>query len=164
MTEFEITEYVPGAIGRVIEMHGTYYAEHWNLKMYFEARCAEELAELMKRFNPACDGAWFAWADGKIIGSIFIDGHDAENEGGRLRWFFIEPEYQGYGLGNRLINEAMDFCKQAGFKRVYLTTFKGLNTARHLYEKVGFRLCQEVDATELTGSSELVEQIFEVHL
>jgi len=73
----------------------------------------------------------------------------------------IDPAYHGMGLGNRLLSEAMIFCAQKGFPRVYLTTFAGLNTARHLYEKWGFRLCREEDGTHLTGRADMVEQVFE---
>jgi len=99
--------------------------------------------------------------DGEIVGGIFIDGKDAEGEGARLRWCILDPAYQGRGSGNRLMEAAMTFCKEKGFRRVYLTTFKGLNTARHLYEKYGFRLCKEIDGTHLTGKSSMVEQVFE---
>jgi hypothetical protein len=62
------------------------------------------------------------------------------------------------------MQEAMSFCEQKRFKRVYLTTFAGLNAARHLYEKFGFRLCHEEDGSHLTGKSSLVEQVFELIL
>jgi GNAT superfamily N-acetyltransferase len=164
MDEIEITGYVPGAIGRITELQATYYAAHWELGLYFEAKAATELAAFVSRFNPATDGVWLARQDGAIVGSIFIDGSDAEGEGARLRWFIIAEGYQGRGLGNRLMQEAVSFCKQAGFRRVYLTTFAGLDTARHLYEKFGFRLCAEVDGSHLTGKSSLVEQVFELFL
>jgi GNAT superfamily N-acetyltransferase len=164
MDEIKITGYVPGAIGRVTELHGAYYHQHWDLGLYFEAKVATELAAFLSRFDPARDGAWIAQAGDQMVGSIFIDGIDAEGEGARLRWFIIEPGYQGRGIGNRLMDEAVSFCRRAGFKRVYLTTFAGLNTARHLYEKYGFRLCREEDGSQLTGKSSLVEQVFELLL
>ncbi|TFH40975.1 MAG: GNAT family N-acetyltransferase [Chrysiogenales bacterium] len=43
-------------------------------------------------------------------------------------------------LNKRLIRAAMDLYRQAHFKRIYLTTFAGLDAARHLYEREGFRL------------------------
>lgn len=159
-----ITGYVPGAIGRVVELHGTYYAANWGLGLYFEAKVAAELAELMSRFDPARDGAWFALDGETIVGAIFIDGQNAAGEGARLRWFILDPAYQGHGVGSRLIAEAMNFCRAAGFKRIYLTTFSGLKTARHLYEKHGFRLVHEVNGAELTGSAALVEQKLAVEL
>jgi GNAT superfamily N-acetyltransferase len=162
--DIELTGYVPGALGRITELHGTYYALHWGLGLYFEAKVATELAAFLSRFDPAHDGAWFARAKGEIIGGIFIDGSEAESAGARLRWFIIDLAYQSRGLGNRLMTEAVSFCRQRQFKRVYLTTFAGLNAARHLYEKFGFRLCHEEDGSHLTGKSSLVEQVFELIL
>ena len=125
------------------------------------AKVAIEMATFLSRFDAEQDGAWFAPIDGTIVGSIFIDGSQADSEGARLRWFIVDPAYQGLGLGNRLMDAAMTFCRRQRFHRVYLTTFEGLTTARHLYEKHGFILCGEEDGSHLTGKSSLTEQIFE---
>lgn len=161
MNTIEIRGYQPGALGRIVEMHGAYYAANWDLGLYFEVKVATEFAAFLARFDPDHDGAWFAYAGETLVGGIFIDGSDAEGEGARLRWFILDPAYQGQGIGSRLVATALSFCDEKGFRRVYLTTFAGLQTARHLYEKHGFRLCAEVDATELTGNSALVEQVLE---
>jgi GNAT superfamily N-acetyltransferase len=161
MDEIEIIGYTPGALGRIVEMHGTYYAAHWGLGLYFEAKVAAEMGEFLSRFDAAHDGAWFAQVEGVIVGGIVIDGGRADDEGARLRWFIIDPAYQGLGLGRRLMDAAMSFCREKGFRRVYLTTFEGLTAARHLYEKHGFELIGEEDGTDLTGSSSLTEQVFE---
>ncbi|MFW6055249.1 MAG: GNAT family N-acetyltransferase, partial [Thermodesulfobacteriota bacterium] len=60
-----------------------------------------------------------------------------------LRWFIVSDALQGQGLGNRLLDEAMAFCKDMGYRRVYLWTFEGLQAARHLYEKAGFELKEQ---------------------
>lgn len=156
--------YMPGAIGAVTQLHGAYYAEHWKLGLYFEAKVATELAAFLNRYNPAHDGLWLAHTDGTIIGAIVIDGIDADTQGARLRWFILAPGYQGRGIGSQLMNAAMHFCRESGFRRVYLTTFAGLASARHLYEKHGFRLYHEEDGSHLTGTSTLVEQQFEILL
>ena len=161
MSKIELRGYTPGALGRITELHGAYYHQHWGLDLYFEAKVATELAAFLNRFDPEGDGAWFACEGSQVVGGIFIDGHDPAGEGARLRWFILDPAYQGQGIGNRLMQAAMDFCKARQFKRVYLTTFAGLTSARHLYEKLGFRLCAEVDATDLTGDPSKVEQVFE---
>ena len=164
MNEIEVTGYEPGVIGRITELQATYYAKNWGMGLYFEAKAATEMSAFLSRFNPDSDGAWIAKVKGEIAGGVFIDGKDAEGEGARLRWFIIDPAYQGRGIGNQLMEKAVSFCKQAGFRRVYLTTFAGLNAARHLYEKFGFKLCGEADGSHLTGTSSLVEQIFELIL
>jgi GNAT superfamily N-acetyltransferase len=151
--------YLPGAIGRITELHGTYYAKNWDLGLFFEAKAATELAELLNRFDPRHDGMWLAMQNENIVGSIVIDGGNAETLGARLRWFILAPEIQGHGVGHKLMYAAMNFCEQAGFKRVYLTTFAGLHTARHLYEKWGFTLCEESEDTH--WGKALTEQTFE---
>ncbi|MCL4249422.1 MAG: GNAT family N-acetyltransferase [Anaerolineae bacterium] len=161
MDEITLTGYTPGALGRIIELQAVYYAQHWDLGLYFEAKAATEMAEFLSRFDAERDGAWFAYVDGQIVGGIFIDGARADDEGARLRWFIIDEAYQGLGLGKRLMDAAMAFCRRQQFRRVYLTTFKGLTAARHLYEKHGFRLCGEEDGTHLTGKASLIEQVFE---
>jgi GNAT superfamily N-acetyltransferase len=164
MDDIEITGYVPGAIGRITELHGTYYHQNWGLGLYFEAKVASDLASFMTRIDPARDGIWLAKSEEQIVGGIVIDGIHAEGEGAKLRYFIIDPAYQGRGIGNRLMDAAMSFCKQVGFKRVYLTTFSGLTSARHLYEKYGFRLTYEKDGAHLTGNPDLTEQGFEALL
>jgi GNAT superfamily N-acetyltransferase len=164
MDTYTISGYEPGAIGRITELHGTYYHKQWGLGLYFEAKVASELAVFLSRFDPTHDGIWIAKVGSTMVGAIVIDGLDAAGEGARLRWFILAEEYQGKGIGSRLMQEAMSFCQKAGFKRVYLTTFAGLDAARHLYEKFSFRVCREEDGSHLTGKSSLVEQVLEIIL
>ena len=162
MSESIVAGYVPGAIGRVAELHGTYYAPNWGLGLFFEAKAATELSAFLSRFDPARDGFWVALDADTIVGSITIDGADGATRGARLRWFIVAPEHQGRGLGRRLVDTAIGFCRQAGFRRVYLTTFAGLDAARHLYEQAGFRLVEE-QADDHWGKT-LTEQVFELRL
>lgn len=151
--------YIPGAIGRIVEMHGTYYAEHWNLGPFFEAKAAAEIALFMQDFDQEKDGLWLALQGREIVGAVVIVGREVEERGARLRWFILDSKVQGQGVGNRLMREAMSFCERQHFKRVYLTTFAGLDAARHLYEKWGFHLCEESE--DAHWGSVLIEQIFE---
>lgn len=151
--------YLPGAIGRITELHGTYYAAHWDLGLFFEAKVGGGLAEFMGRYDASHDGLWLALDGACIVGGIVIDGSRARTEGARLRWFIIDPAYQGRGIGRLLMNAAVAFCKEAGFKRVYLTTFAGLDSARHLYEQVGFMLIEEMTGDQ--WGKVLTEQKFE---
>lgn len=139
----EIRGYVPGVIGRITELHATYYSKHWGLDLNFEAEVATGLSEFLLRFDETHDGIWIAVLDGNIVGSIAIDGSKANDEGARLRWFIVSPKSQGCGIGQLLMHLAIDFCRKANLGRVYLCTFAGLTAARHLYEKFGFVLDEE---------------------
>jgi GNAT superfamily N-acetyltransferase len=154
--------YVPGAIGRITELHGTYYQQHADFGLYFESKVACELSEFLRRYDSARDSIWLALSHGRIEGSIVIDGIEADTEGAHLRWFIVSDSLCGNGVGSKLITIALDFCHIRKYKKIYLWTFEGLNAARHLYEKHGFRVTQQQRGNQ--WGSEVNEQRFESHL
>jgi GNAT superfamily N-acetyltransferase len=135
-----VSGYVPGCIGRVAEMHATYYSTHAGFGVFFEAKVARELAAFCERFDAHRDGMWFVIAAGRVEGSIVIDGSHAQRDGAHLRWFITSDALRGQGFGERLLTEALAFADARAYQRTYLWTFEGLLAARHLYEKHGFRL------------------------
>ncbi len=162
MLEIEISGYVPGAIGRITELHADYYSKFSGFGLYFESKVASEMAEFLNRFNEDIDGFWIAKMDGKIVGSIAVDGIKSDSEGAHLRWFIVDPNYQGRGIGTKLLQEAIVFCKRNNFRRTYLWTFEGLDAARHLYEKNGFFLLEEREGNQ--WGVIVNEQLFEILL
>ncbi len=159
--EFRIGGYTPGAIGRLAELHAVYYHLHWDFGLFFEAKVASELSAFLSRADEARDRFWTVRRDGRVEGAVAIDGIDAGGEGAHLRWFILSEEARGRGLGNRLMDAAMGFCDGSGYRRVYLWTFKGLDAARHLYEKHGFQLVEAREG-EMWGRR-VLEQRFERH-
>jgi len=161
MSNVEIVKgYIPGSIGRVAELHGTYYHDHWDFSVFFEAKVATEISGFLGRYNEKRDGFWTASLKGRVEGSITIDGVHAEKEGAHLRWFIISDILRGRGVGNQLIKEALNFCRNKGYKRVYLWTFEGLHAARYLYEKSGFELVEQHKGIQ--WGTEVSEQRFEI--
>jgi len=160
--QFTIQGYTPGGIGRVVELHARYYHRYWGFDLNFEAEVAEELSEFLRRFNPERDGFWLALQDGVIVGAMAIDGGQEGRGRARLRWFIVDPELQGRGLGRRLMEEALGFCRRAGIRQVYLWTFEGLEPARRLYERFGFRLIKE--RRDQDWGPDVTHQLFELNL
>ena len=160
--DLQIKGYYPGVLGEITRLHAVYYFEHWGFDISFEAQVGSELAEFMIDFREGRDGFWSMVLNGDCVGAVAIDGRLATTEGARLRWFIVRPGLQGEGIGGRLIGTAVDFCRQAGHDRVFLWTFEGLDQARYLYEKAGFRLTEE-HKVEQWGTI-LKEQKFELTL
>ena len=154
--KFEITGFVPGALGRVTEMHGVYYHLHWGFGPYFEQLVGAELAEFLGRFDASHDGFWVARLADQVVGSITIDG--GKGDRARLRWFILEERCQGRGIGRRLMEQALGFCRRVGFREVELSTFDGLHAARRLYEEFGFRLVSEQNGDH--WGTTVKEQVF----
>ena len=135
--------YLPGSIGRVVELHGKYYADNWNFGAYFEAMVATAMAEFCARYDSSRDAIWLVIKDDRVEGSITIDGIHAESKGAHLRWFILSENLRGKGYGKQLLNKAIQFCKERDYPSIYLRTFEGLHAARKLYEGAGFRLVHQ---------------------
>jgi GNAT superfamily N-acetyltransferase len=147
MTAIKIHGYYPGVVGKITEIHAVYYHVHWGFDVSFETQVGRELSIFISEFDEARDGFWAATANDKFAGEVAIDGHNAMADGARLRWFIVDPEFQGAGLGLRLISRAVQFCKDKKYPKIFLWTFEGLDAACRLYEHQNFRLCEthEVD-------------------
>ena len=91
-----------------------------------------------------------------------MDGIHAEGRGAHLRGFIVSDRLQGKGFGSELMELAVNFSKRNGYRCIYLWTFEGLSSARHLYEKNGFRLVEEHFGTQ--WGKEVKEQRFELRL
>jgi len=162
MRDVELSGYIPGAIGRIAELHGTYYCKHWGFDLFFESKVAIDLSEFLRRLHEVHDAFWVASVGEKIVGAIAIDGANHNSKGAHLRWFIVAPENQGHGIGKTLLKEAIKFCRKKKFGRVYLWTFAGLDPARHLYERFGFKLCEEREGNQWGRT--VTEQRFELIL
>jgi DNA-binding MarR family transcriptional regulator/GNAT superfamily N-acetyltransferase len=134
---------LPGAIGRVADMHGRYYAREWGLGSVFEARVASGLAEFAQRLDRPSNQLWLALQAGEIVGSLAVDGEDLGDGKAHLRWVIVDDGLRGSGTGRRLLDAALSFCDERGFDEIHLWTFQGLDAARKLYESAGFVLTQE---------------------
>jgi GNAT superfamily N-acetyltransferase len=152
--------WAPGLPGWVIAEHGRYYAEVWKLGAAFEAKVAAAMGEWLGRYDAARDLMLTAMLDGAPVGSISLDGsgqHKPE-DGARIRFFILAPATRGRGIGRLLMAEMMAFIREAGFDRAFLTTFRGLDAARHLYESEGFILLSET--LDTSWGEPLHEQLF----
>lgn len=139
----------PGDLGSVIQLHGTLYANEYNLDQTFEGYVAAGMGEFAKQFDGNKDFAAIVEDDaGKIVGSVFIMG--LADQTAQLRWFLLDPKARGVGLGKKLLNEAIEFCRARKFKSVCLWTIGELKTAASLYRSAGFTLTEE-NAREIWG-------------
>ncbi|MHB1342048.1 MAG: GNAT family N-acetyltransferase [Coriobacteriia bacterium] len=163
MPGFEIVSgVVPEALDRVTALHGSYYRELWGFGAYFEEKVGSELARFLERYEPDRDGLWTAFANGRVEGSIAIDGTRAATDGAHLRWFIVSDALRGRGAGGGLIGTAMRFCRDRAYPMVYLWTFEGLDAAKHLYEREGFACVEQRRGA--TWGVEVNEQRFECAL
>lgn len=138
------TELQPGDLGYVIYMHGDLYKREYDYGIPFEAYVAKGLCEFYDKYNPERERVWICKHNDRMIGFLLL--MDRGNAA-QLRYFLIQPEYRGVGLGSKLMSMYMDFLQECGYSASYLWTTHELTTAAFLYKRVGFKLTEEKEST-----------------
>jgi GNAT superfamily N-acetyltransferase len=133
--------YQPGLIGRVGELHGRYYSTAWGAGAPLELMMTREFCDFIEHYDSEKDLVLSAHIDRMLVGSISILGRNPGPDGVQLRFFLVDPEYHGRGLGKALLSTALEWCRGHGYRRIFLWTVD-LAQSRGLYEKAGFRVTE----------------------
>jgi len=152
------TDFKAGDLGAIVRLHGVVYAAEYGWDHTFEAMVAQGLAAYAISGDTERNRLWIAERDGEVAGCIAIMGQPDGTA--QLRWFVVDPEHRGVGIGRRLLDEALAFCREHGFRRVFLWTVRGLDAAAHLYRSAGFAVTQE--RTHVRWGAAVTEQRYDL--
>ncbi len=78
------------------------------------------------------------YEDDKVIGGGAIRRYDDENM--ELKRVFVHTEYQGRGIGSRLVSLLIEWARELGYKRMILETGELLVESCAVYKKLGFQV------------------------
>lgn len=124
-------------IGYIADLHARVYTDrgyHAIFQYYV-------LSALAKYAQSDMDGVSFiATVDGQRAGTVSLV--EAEDGYWQVRWFVVDPVYQGHGLGKKLIKTLIDYAKQHQITKMYLWTVSELEAARSIYGRNGFKLIE----------------------
>jgi ribosomal protein S18 acetylase RimI-like enzyme len=114
------------------EVYQAFYPEHWKIS---QQKAVEETC------GSGDTHVWVATEADTIVGFIAVKLHP-EDTMGEIYMVAVDPNYQGRGIGSRLIDFALGWMKDAGMSVTMVETGgdPGHAPARHTYEKAGFEL------------------------
>lgn len=138
------TELRPGDLGYVTYLHGALYSREYGYGLQFESYVAKGLSEFFENYNPARSRVWACEHKDRMIGFLLLMDRGSVAQ---LRYFLVQPEYRGIGLGAKLLNLYMDFLLQCDYKGSYLWTTHELDAAAFLYKRLRFKLTEEKEST-----------------
>ncbi len=78
------------------------------------------------------------YEDGKAIGGGAIRRYDDETA--ELKRVFVHMEYQGQGIGSRLVSLLLEWAAELGYRRMILETGELLAESCAVYKKLGFQV------------------------
>ncbi len=146
------TDLRPGDLGRLIALHGTAYIDddaHFGIA--FEAHVAGTVAEFILE-NKGRGRVWLAEKAGELVGCAAMVDRGGR---GQLRWVLVAPEARGFGLGKKLVTDAIDYAKAQGWDEVTLETTEGLDASMAIYRDLGFHITSEADRDLWNGKQKL---------
>lgn len=139
-----------GELGVVALRHMDFYGGGQGFDMSFETSLFDVMARFLKNRMSGHGQAWVADHRGVVVGSVAIDHTDRNTA--RLRWLLVSPGFRRRGIGRRLIEEALLFCREKRYRKVFLLTFQKIAEARELFDSVGLYLVEE-ETREAWGRS-----------
>lgn len=135
----------PGDLGSIIRQHGVLYSQEWGFDITIEIYVAGPLSVFAgNRGNR--QKIWIVEKEGSFLGSVAVAEHSREEA--QLRWLLLDPAVRGRGIGRRLVEEAVRFAKETGYRTIFLWTVHVLTVAARIYRDAGFRLTLEKDVLQ----------------
>ena len=99
----------------------------------------EGIDKYLKR-NPTT--SFVATCDGKVVG-VILCGHDGRR--GIIQHACVSPDYRRLGIGNRLVELALEALKKEGINKVLLVAFKKNEGGNAFWEAQGFTLREDLN-------------------
>lgn len=156
-----IRTFRPEDIDWIITSHRELYVAEYGFKPIFAQYVEKYSRQFAAGYDAAWENIWIAEADGRPAGSIAIVRADPGVA--QLRWFLLEPNLRGTGLGHRLMETVLDFCRERQYGSIFLWTISILAAARHLYELYGFTLTETRPNREWSNET-VIEERWELAL
>ena len=115
------------------------YANSLNVDLAFQDFDAE-LASLPGEYDAPRGCLLLASVDGAIAGCCALRALDACDypNAAEMKRLYVRRAFRGFGLGRQLAEAILDAARQAGYATVLLDTLDDMESARALYQELGF--------------------------
>ena len=116
------------------------YAKAINIDLAFQ-KFDKELEKINTMYSSPHGGIIICKKDEIFAGCIAI--RKIEDTICELKRMYVNPEFQGTGIGKNLLEKALQLAKDCNYKIIRLDTLNYMHPAIHIYKQHGF---YEIDA------------------
>jgi ribosomal protein S18 acetylase RimI-like enzyme len=113
-----------------------------NDKIFFEPMQSRlDITKFSEKIYQNADQYW-VYNDENKVGFMAVYFNHPTKEFGYITTISISKEFQGIGIGKRLLEEAKSHASENGFKKIRLQVHSNNITAQNLYTKFGFEMIE----------------------
>lgn len=142
---------------KVLVLHAKIYSDEYGYGENFTEYVFEGLIDFARAYDPSVDRVWACEHNGNMVGFLLGMHRGDENQ---LRYFVIDKEYRGIGLGKKLMSDYVSWAEGMGYQSSYLWTTSELEAAASLYKRFGFALTEEEESERF--GKRVTEQKYEL--
>ena len=118
----------------VIALIGRVFVEHgWIWQPRTEV---PDLFDFSAHYAGERGSFWVARADGRVVASVGVERLDADTA--ELHRLYVDPEWRRRGLGDALVQRAIEWCRACGLGRLVLWSDTRFENSHRLYTRLGF--------------------------
>lgn len=116
------------------------YASSLKVDLCFQG-FQEELSGLPGDYAEPRGALLLAWVDETVAGCCALRPLDTSDytNAAEMKRLYVRPAFRGLGLGRLLTEGILDAARSAGYSCVLLDTLDDMESARALYEDLGFK-------------------------
>lgn len=114
----------------------------------------EELASLPGDYAPPRGALFLAKVDGIVAGCVGLRALDCGDypDAAEMKRLYVRPAFRGLGVGRQLAEAALDAARQGGYATVLLDTLDDMESARALYDDLGFEAVEPYYHNPIPGA------------
>lgn len=102
-----------------------------------------DLDRIAETYGGGNDAFFVMEDDGEIVGTVGVK--EESNEDALLRRLFVDLKHRRRGYGTELLEKAIAFCKDKGYKRTIFRCTDRMTDAMHLCIKNGFKEAEKLE-------------------
>lgn len=118
----------------VIDLIGRVFAEYgWIWQPVTEV---PDLFDFSAHYEGERGGFWVVRADGRVVASVGVERLD--RDAAELHRLYVDPQWRRQGLGDALVQSALEWCGAQGIGRLVLWSDTRFENSHRLYTRLGF--------------------------
>ena len=95
-----------------------------------------DIEDISASYGKLGEAFFVASSNGKVVRTVGIKQDDERTA--LLRRLYVDSEYRGHHVGERLADRAIEFCREVGYAELIFKTTASMQSAIELGKKKGF--------------------------